>query len=63
MAGLVVWQSIHVIIASEIYGVASNDPIRVGVVCGALALVTLLAASRPACRAATTDPAAVLRPE
>ncbi len=63
VVGLVVWQGVHVVIASEIYGVASNDPITVGVVCGALVLVTLLAASGPARRAASTNPAAVLRPE
>ena len=63
VVGLVVWQGIHVVIASEIYGVASNDPITVGVVCGALVLVTLLAASGPARRAASTNPATVLRPE
>ena len=63
VVGLVVWQGVHVVIASEIYGIASNDPITMGLVCGALALLTLVAASRPARRAASTDPAAVLRPE
>ena len=63
VVGLVVWQGVHVVIASEIYGIASNDPITMGLVCGALALVTLVAASRPARRAASTDPAVILRPE
>ena len=61
--GVLMWVSLHSIIASEIYGLASNDPLTVSLVAGVLILVSLCAASRPALRVANTHPMDVLRAE
>ena len=61
--GVLMWGSLHSIIASEIYGLASNDPLTVGLVADVLILVSLCAASRPALRVANTRPMDLLRAE
>ncbi len=62
-AGVLMWVSVHSIVASEIYGLASNDPLTISLVAGVLILVSLCAVFRPALRAARTDPMVVLRAE
>ena len=60
---MLMWVSLHAIIASEIYGLATNDPLTISLVAGVLILVSLGAAARPARRAANTDPIDVRRAE
>jgi putative ABC transport system permease protein len=50
-------------LASLLFGVRANDPTIFAVSAGVLAAVTLLAAAIPAWRAASVDPAIVLREE
>jgi predicted permease len=51
------------LIAAELYGVSSWDPLALGVAAGALALCTLAAALIPARRAASISPTEALRAE
>ncbi len=51
------------LIASQLYGLAPNDPVTAGIAVGALLLVALAAAYLPARRASRLDPMAALRQE
>lgn len=61
--GVVLWTVSHVAVASEIHGLASNDPLTISCAAAFVALIAVLAAARPAVRAARTAPSAVLRSE
>jgi putative ABC transport system permease protein len=50
-------------LASQLYGIAPNDPWTLGIVGAVLALVGLAAAAVPAARATRIDPVAALRQE
>ena len=63
VVGVAGWFAIHTVVESEIYGVASNDPLTVVLVSGGVLLLALGAATAPAGRAARTEPAEVLRSE
>jgi predicted permease len=62
-AGVVMWGSVHSVIASEIYGIASNDPLTISLMAGVLILISLCAAFHPARRATRVDPMTVLQAE
>ena len=51
-SGVLIWFVLHAVIASEIYGIASNDPLIVGLVEAAVVLIVLGAAAPPAWRGA-----------
>jgi ABC-type lipoprotein release transport system permease subunit len=51
------------VIANSIYGVTVKDPATLAASTGAVLLVALLAAWRPALRATNTDPMTALRYE
>ena len=61
--GVTVWFGLHTVVASEVYGVASNDPLTVGVVAAVVVLMSLGAAAIPASRAGRTEPMVILRSE
>jgi ABC-type antimicrobial peptide transport system permease subunit len=50
-------------VASMLFGLTAADPLTYAVVAGVLVAVTLLAALRPAHRAARVDPMVALRAE
>ena len=63
VAGLVGSLAAARLIASQLYGVASSDPLTLMIIVGLLLATALLACSLPALRAAKVDPMEALRCE
>ena len=59
--GLLLSSAAVKVLRSQLFGVASNDPLTLCAVCALLALVALLAAVLPTFRIARIDPAETLR--
>lgn len=60
-AGAVTSALLARVLTSQLYGVDANDPVVLGAIAGLVALVAAIAATLPAYRAASVDPAHTLR--
>jgi hypothetical protein len=60
-AGIVLALVSGKLVSSLLYGIAPNDPLSLAIVSGALVVIALLAAIRPAWRASRADPVSALR--
>jgi len=63
VAGLAAALGLGRLIASQLYGLRSWDPLTLAATAGLLVLVTLTASWMPASRAAAVDPSQALRAE
>jgi predicted permease len=61
--GLLIALSVAYRLRAQLFGIDAHDPLTLAVVCSVIVFTTLLACGIPAWRAATVDPAIVLRHE